>query len=225
MYDGEEREQNAKELCDDWLFALRNDLYNPFQDELYVLSYIEIKEMQISIKETEVEENTKILASKSEKDKRKEVSIYKALELFLNSRQDRTKISNTISTYRVTIKWLSEYFEAQKRLMSPISTVDHFDISGAIINAKRTRKWEKTTYNNEITNSMTIFNWLAKEYYITENPSKERIDKFPTNKSTKNWYTRDIASALKKALLDTTACQYTERLSLLTGSASGAKLK
>jgi len=215
MYHGVEREQNAIELCEDWKFALKNGLYNPFQDELDVLAYVELKEMQISMKETEIQEAATVELEKSEEDKRKEVSIYKAFELFLESRADRTDNTNTLSTYRSTVNWLSDYFQKQKRLMDPIGSVRHLEISGAVMQTKRSKEWENSTYNNEVTNAMTIFNWLAKEYYLVENPSKGRIDKLKTSKSKHKWYDRETAVILKQALLEQNcmpvyrACQFT----------------
>jgi site-specific recombinase XerD len=222
MYQGDERERNAKELCADWLYALQHGEYNPFREELETLDYIEMMERQVATKEEE-QLIKSIPVKRLEEDLRKEISIYSAFEKFIESRGDRTENGNTISTYRATVKWLSAYFEQAGRLMEPVGSIRHIEIQEAVLQTKRLRQWVNTTYNGEVNNAMTIFNWLAKQYYMTENPSEGRIDKLSTKKTGNKWYDRDTAVIVKRALVDNAlpvyrACQFTYHLCIRSKS-------
>jgi hypothetical protein len=215
LYQGEERERNAEQLREDWLFCLKNLQYNPFQEQLDRLAFVESKEQEIRIMEDAAQAEANKESSRSAEDRRKETPISKAFELFLESRLERIDNGNSMSSYRGTVKWFTEYFEVDKRLNDPISSVTHLDISSAVMLAKNKRGWGNTTYNNEVNMAMTIFNWFEKEYYIDRNPSNGRIDKLKTKKSIHEWYKKDAAALVKKALIEHDcmpvyrACQFT----------------
>jgi site-specific recombinase XerD len=215
LYKGEERERNAEQLRQDWLYCLKELQYNPFQEELDKLALIEGEEQKIVVRKQKAAAEVAKKESRTVEEQRKDTSIHKAFDLFITSRTERIENGNSLSSYRSTIKWLSEYFDHDKRLGQPISGVTHLDISQAVMLAKNKRNWSNTTYNNEVNMAMTVFNWLEKEYYIHRNPSNGRIDKLKTKKTIHEWYKKDAASLMKKALLDNNclpvyrACQFT----------------
>jgi site-specific recombinase XerD len=215
LYHGEERERNAEQLRQDWLFCLKELNYNPFQAELEKLGFVEMREQEVGNKRLALEAEAAKQESRPVEEQRKDTPIYKALELFIESRKERIDNGNSMSSYRGTLKWLAEYFALDKRLKDPVSLITHLDISRAVMLAKNNRKWGNTTYNNEVNMAMTIFNWFEKEYYIDRNPSNGRIDKLKTKKTIHEWYKKDAAALIKQALLENDcipvyrACQFT----------------
>ncbi|MGY4384040.1 hypothetical protein ACVWYN_001066 [Pedobacter sp. UYP24] len=78
--------------------------YNPFAKHLETLGYINHQEAAIEIKAAELIKAAEI----STEDKRKLTPTSKAFDFFMEDLKERTDNGNSISTYRGTIKWLSE---------------------------------------------------------------------------------------------------------------------
>jgi integrase len=212
-YDGSDREINAEELRSDWEYTLKNLGYNPFAEHLKMLGYINEQEIIIEEKEAEVQKAEELPME----DKRKLTPIGKAFDLFIDDLQQRTKNTNSVSSYRVTVKWLSEAL-GPERLKDPVSSIRHLEISNAVMETKKVRSWSNTSYNKAVNFAMIIFNWFETEEYIHKNTSSGRIRLMKTNKSKHRWYEREVADKVKDELLRLDcmpvyrACQFTYHL-------------
>ncbi|MGY0037619.1 hypothetical protein [Pedobacter sp. NJ-S-72] len=195
LYDGEIREKNAEDLRADWEFCLKHFNYDPFEEIISKLKEVEKLEAEADKLDSVQEELL-------EEDKRKLLPITRAFDFFLESREARTGNGNTMSTWRGTIKWLTSYFTEKERINDPINSVRRIEIANAVNQAKKNREWENTTYNNEVSNAMTVFNWLATEEYMLKNPAKATIEKIKAKVSKHEWYRREELNSLRVSLLE-----------------------
>ena len=192
---GQEREDYAEERRKVWEYALLKLNYNPFEDELASLVNIHQEKADI----VEAIEVKKVIAKDAN---RKMTPLRKALDLWIESRKERTTNGNSVSTYRVTKTWLLKHFEELKLGSLPISQVTRMHVSEALMKAKKDKAWQNTTFNNEYDTLINLFNWLELEEYIERNPIKGKIEKLPTAKHKNRWYDRDTKKKVKQALID-----------------------
>lgn len=205
---GDDRLSYAQKRVKVWKYILSDLHYNPFEEELEQLHLIQ-KERE------DVSEQINIIEEISEEDRRKLTPVGEAFGLFVESRKRNIKNVNSISTYKGTIKWLTEYFENKGLLKIEINKVSRLMISDAIMQAKEARKWSQTTFNKEVDFCMTVFNWFAAEEYMDKNPAAGKIKKLQTLKRKHQWYDRETAGRIKHELLNRNlievyrACQFT----------------
>ena len=217
MYEGDERETNAKELRNDWEFCLKKLNYDPFEEMMGELNNVVNLEKEAEEKEAETIELL-------EEDHRKLTPINQAFDAFIESRKARTKNANSISTWKGSVKWLTKYFVGKGRINDPISSVRRIEIAGAVNMAKEEKTWSNTTYNNEVNNAMILFNWLATEEYMLKNPAKASIEKLTEKKSKHEWYQKEAAQKVKLELQNSNcipvyrACQFTYHLCIRSKS-------
>lgn len=194
---GEEREAFAEERRLVWKYALEKLHHNPFEDELAELAGIDQLEEKI---ETVVKEAEKIEELTFEQQ-RKLTPISQACDLWVDSRKERTKNNNSISTYRVTSTWLKKHFEELGRTGDPANNLTRLDVATALLAAKKAKGWEPTTYNNEYDTLINLFNWLEQEGYIDGNPIRGKIEKIKTKKHKHKWYDKEIKKRVKEQLI------------------------
>jgi integrase len=189
-FEGEEKVQYAKERLLIWQLAIKKNIYNHFEKELRELSRLasEIKEVKQDIAD-QIEINNSSIVHVSE-----------ALDLFIASREARTDNKKSISMWKATTIWFKEYLKSINALDIPIADVTRKHIADALSTYKVIRSWSNTTYNNQCTFLMTIFNWLAVEEYIIKNPAKGRIERMKRKTSSNRWYDRETARKVKSAL-------------------------
>lgn len=195
---GEDREKYIETRLAVWRYLLKFNLYNPFEgaDE----EYREIVQERVEY-ETEISEIQDKISDKSEEDLRKETPIFRAFDIYLEAFGENNNNTNSVSTYKGTVKWLNAYFNEAGRRSDPINSVRRIELSNAVNKAKKDKAWSNTTFNKELNMSMTIFNWLAKEEYINKNPARGKIDKLKTTKTMHKWYDRETAKIVKDELI------------------------
>ncbi len=193
-YTGEEREKIAQDTLDIWKYKLNVLKYNPFGDQLAKLA-------QITEQKQELIQKIEDKKSRTIAQQRNLTPLNKALDLWIESRKERTKNGNSVSTYRVTKTWLLKYFTAIGSEAIPVSQVSRLQVAEALMKAKNDRNWEGTTYNNEYGVLINFFNWLEREEYIAQNPIRGKIEKMPESKHKHRWYDKETKDRVKKALL------------------------
>lgn len=194
----EERLAHAEELRREWQYNLEKLNYNPFEGRLLELEEMQREKMELNL---------------SPEERRKLTGITDALQLFLKSKEGEVEVK-TITTYRNTVNWLTEYFVKNNLQDLKVTEVTRYHISTALKEAREERGWKSnTTYNKELEFSLTIFNWLEVEEYIIKNPAKGKLVKLRTIKNKHKWYDRETAKDVKKLIKEKTgllrACQFT----------------
>lgn len=197
-YSGPEKEEYAEKRRMVWKYSLENLNYNPFEDELAELNKIEEKKEEIIIKKAVKEKPVVLTVS----EQRKLTPINKACDLWVESKKDRTKNNNSISTYRVTATWFKAHFEALGEVSRPIDKLTSIEITEALMTAKQAKGWNNTTFNNEKQTLIGMFIWLQKNEYIKENLIKGKIDKLKEKKYKHTWYDKDTKDRVKKQLIE-----------------------
>lgn len=191
------RAEHAEERRLVWKYKLEKLNYNPFQEELAELQ--EIGERK------EVVEKVKVLKEKKEKltvgQLRKLTPVGQACDLWVESRKGRTKNINSVSTYRVTATWFKAHFEQLGTISMPVSKLTRIDVSEALEARKKAKKWQPTTYNNEMDTLVNMFNWLELEEYVPANPIRGKLLKVKTQKHKHKWFDKDIKKKVKDQLL------------------------
>ncbi len=201
-YQGEERETYAEECRQVWKYRLEKLNYNPFELALSKLNAITERKETIEIV---IKEKAAVIAAKAtltEAERRKRTPINKACDLWVESRMERTKNRNSVSTYRVTASWFKKYFEDMGAISTPVSELSRMDISSALMAAKKAKGWEPTTFNNEMDTLTNLFNWLELEEYVTVNPIRGKLQKVKTQKHKHRWYDRETLALVKAKLIE-----------------------
>ncbi|WP_148090176.1 phage integrase SAM-like domain-containing protein, partial [Pedobacter sp. KBW01] len=195
-YKGKEREEYAQHLVAKYKLLLNNLNYNPFEEELALVSNVVINETvtieeKILKKEKQISENQK-----------SNTNIVTALADYLQSRIDRTDNTNSHSTHRGVIKWFTRYLTDKDLLELSVSDITRQQIADALLYAKKNNSWNPTTYNSNIDLIMTAFNWFEMEEYILKNPAKGKIQKVKATVGKHTWYKRDIAEKIKMFMVN-----------------------
>lgn len=120
-YKGNEPEEYAKNLLAVWKLRLFTLSYNPFEAELE-----ELKSLQTETATVE----TKIIEEKgkSHAEIKGNTSIIVALNLYLDSRIERTDNANSISTHRGVVKWFTQsiFYSLFEYLFGKIFSLGYF---------------------------------------------------------------------------------------------------
>ncbi|WP_082434861.1 phage integrase SAM-like domain-containing protein [Pedobacter sp. Hv1] len=210
-FKGDERLKYAKLRLKVWEYVLKHSFYNPFEAELNELNSIkaEIKAVELKIEKAVVEADEKLKGN---------TNIIKALDLYMDSRIERINNTNSLSTHRGVIKWFTKFLTEKQLLHLKVSEIKRQHIADALLFTKKDREWGPTTYNSHVELIMTVFNWFEKEEYIVKNPASGKIDKVRAIVGIHKWYPKEIATPLKKYMLDTgenllyNACAFTYHL-------------
>lgn len=186
-YSGAEREEYAELRLKLWQYNVTKNGYNPFEEELADLHLITEKAGKVADEILETEESLK-----------NETNILNALDAFIESRRFRSKNVNTISTWLGVKKWFSEWLMEKGLAHLTVSQITRKHVAEALADNKNKKDkkgnnlWSNRTYNNNLSNISSIFNWFVKEEMISVNPFRGKIDKLKTTSGKNEWYRREI---------------------------------
>ena len=130
-------------------------------------------------------------------------SLIQGLNLFKQNLEDRGLRKRTIQSYQSVLRML--YKETDSIKNENIKEVNKRQISQALMNAKKRNTWSNTTFNNNLTFTKAIFNYLIEEEILEINPAA-KIKSLPQT-ITKHRYFDDktfekIKEKCDKELLD-----------------------
>lgn len=97
-------------------------------------------------------------------------------------------------TYGSVLKFLYKYLAPV--LNEDITKITKHHIGAAFRKAQTERKWTNSTYNNYITFTRTIFNFLINEEILTENPCK--IKYLPENFKRHKYFSDEVFNKIKE---------------------------
>ncbi len=188
-YQGIEREEYADIRLKVWQYNVTKNGYNPFAEEMAELSMVNHEIVEVEKEITEIHENLQ-----------NDTNILKALDLFIKSREFRTDNKNSISTWNGVVGWFKAWLIENQLTHLNVSDIKRKHVADALeynklkLDGNGKPIWGNRTYNNNLSNISTIFNFFVKEEMIPVNPFYGKIDKLKTTTSKNEWYNREIAA-------------------------------
>lgn len=131
-------------------------------------------------------------------------TVIQSLNYFKQNLENLGLRKRSIQTYESVLRMLYKELDSLKN--ESIKDITKRDISAALISAKKKRTWSNTTYNNNLTFTIAIFNHIIAVDGILENNPAEKIKPLPQT-ITKHRYFDDktfekIKEKCDKELLD-----------------------
>lgn len=100
----------------------------------------------------------------------------------------------SIKLYGTALDFLYKYLAPI--MNEDINKITKANIQAAFRKAQTERKWTNSTYNNYITFTRTIFNFLVHEEILTENPCK--VKALPENFKRHKYFTEEVFNKIKE---------------------------
>ena len=130
-------------------------------------------------------------------------SLIQGLNLFKQNLDNRGLRKRSVQSYQSVLRMLYKELDAVKN--EDIRRITKSNVGSALLNAKKRLAWSNTTYNNNLTFTKAIFNYLIEEEILEINPAA-KIKSLPQT-ITKHRYFDDktfekIKEKCDKELLD-----------------------